>query len=69
MKPAIKFEKPNKHIENTKKPELFLSKDVWYCVSEVERLIWDILDWSKKLKRKKLKPKKLQTKKLKLNKS
>lgn len=52
MKPAIKFEKPNKHIENTKKPELFLSKDVWYCVSEVERLIWDILDWSKKLKKK-----------------
>ena len=64
MKSAIKLEKSNKLIEKTKKPELFLSKDVWYCVSEVERLIWDILDWSKKLKRKKLKPKKL-----KLNKS
>ncbi len=63
MKSAIKLEISNKLIEKTKKPELFLSKDVWYCVSEVERLIWDILDWSKKLK------KKLQTKKLKLNKS
>lgn len=59
MKPAIKLEKSNRDIEIAKKPELFFSKDVWYCVSEVERLIWDILDWSKKLKRKKLKLKKI----------